>query len=159
MQLRLKLIYYVRSPKGPLRTKKAGFLRVRELCNFEGRHASDPYMKSTFLVCFILSFLFLASGCQKSQEAAQHINVVMRKYSIEPAVIHVKAGSPVALDVTTADVQHGFDVPDLGIKEAVQPGKTTTIEFTPKAKGEYNVKCGVICGPHHDDMAAKLVVE
>src|SRR6185312_3773051 len=147
------------SPKGQIRTKKAGFSRVRGLCNFRGRHGSDPYMKSTFSLCFILSFLFLASGCQKNRGPAQHINVVMRKYSIEPAVIHVKAGSPVALDVTTADVQHGFDVPDLGIKEAVQPGKTTTIEFTPKAKGEYNVKCGVICGPHHDDMAAKLVVD
>ena len=125
------------------------------------RHGSDPvYMKTNFLLFLILlSFLFFAAGCHKSEGSGQHINVVMRKYTIEPAVIRVKSGQPVSLDVTTADVQHGFDVPDLGIKEAVQPGRTTTITFTPKAKGEYAVKCGVICGPHHDDMTAKLVVE
>lgn len=106
-----------------------------------------------------LSFFFFAAGCHKSESTGQHINVVMRKYSIEPAVIHVKSGQPVSLDVTTADVQHGFDVPDLGIKEAVQPGRTTTINFTPRDKGEFAVKCGVICGPHHDDMTGKLVVE
>jgi cytochrome c oxidase subunit 2 len=106
-----------------------------------------------------LSFLLFAAGCHNGGAPGQHINVVMRKYSIEPAVIHVKSGQPVSLDVTTADVQHGFDVPDLGIKESVQPGRTTTINFTPKDKGEFAVKCGVICGPHHDDMAAKLVVE
>lgn len=122
---------------------------------------SDPlYMKTNSLLYLILlSFLFFAAGCHKSEGPGQHINVVMRKYAIEPAVIRVKSGQPVSLDVTTADVQHGFDVPDLGIKEAVQPGRTTTITFTPKAKGEYPVKCGIICGPHHDDMTAKLVVE
>src|SRR5690348_2652076 len=103
-------------------------------------------MKLIFSFCFC--FLLLIAGCQQSGQPAQHINVVMKKYSFEPSVIRVKAGQPVELDVTTADVQHGFDVPDLGIKEAVQPGKTTTIVFTPKAKGEFNVKCGVICGPH-----------
>lgn len=83
----------------------------------------------------------------------------MRRYSFDPSVIRVKAGEPVDLEVTTADVQHGFDVPELGIKEAVQPGRTTEIRFTPSKKGEYRVKCGVICGPHHDDMTAKLVVD
>lgn len=122
---------------------------------------SDPvYMKTnSWLFLILLSFLFFAAGCHRSEGPGQHINVVMRKYTIDPAVIRVKSGQPVSLDVTTADVQHGFDVPDLGIKEAVQPGHTTTITFTPKAKGEYPVKCGVICGPHHDDMTAKLVVE
>ena len=92
---------------------------------------SDPlYMKTNFsLYLILLSFLFFAAGCHKSEGPGPHINVVMRKYTIEPAVIRVKSGQPVSLDVTTADVQHGFDVPDLGIKEAVQPGRTTTITF------------------------------
>lgn len=83
----------------------------------------------------------------------------MKKYAIEPAVIQVKSGQKVELEVTTADVQHGFDVPELGIKESVQPGKTTVISFVAPAKGEYKVVCGVICGPHHEEMLAKLVVQ
>ena len=117
-------------------------------------------MKTIYSSCLILlSFLFFAAGCQQNQAPAQHITVVMKKYSIEPSVIHVKAGQPVALQVSTADVQHGFDVPDLGIKEPVQPGHPATINFTPKARGEYKIACGVICGPHHEEMTAKLVVE
>jgi len=65
----------------------------------------------------------------------------------------------VALDVTSADVQHGLDIPELGIKRPVQPGVTTTITFTAPARGEYRIACGVICGPHHEDMTARLVVE
>jgi cytochrome c oxidase subunit 2 len=107
----------------------------------------------------LLSFLFLASGCQKKSAPDRHVRVVMRKYSIEPSVIRAKPGERVELEVTTADVQHGLDIPDLGVKEPVQPGRATTITFTAPARGEYRVACGVICGLHHDDMVGKLVVE
>lgn len=118
-------------------------------------------MKPTYFFGFIilLSFVFLGSGCQKNEAPAQHIAIVMKKYRIEPSVIRLRAGQPVALVVSTADVQHGFDVPDLGIKEPVQPGRPATIRFTPKNKGEYKISCGIICGPHHEEMTAKLVVE
>ena len=111
------------------------------------------------LVSGAISLLFIFAGCQKAKPPAQTINVVMKKYDIQPNVIRVKSGELVELDVTTADVQHGLDVPELGIKESVQPGRTTKITFTPANKGEFKVVCGVICGPHHDDMVGKLVVE
>lgn len=109
-----------------------------------------------FLICLVCLLLV---GCQKKTGPTEHITVVMKKYSIEPALIRVKSGKNIELEVTTSDVQHGFDVPELGIKEPVQPGRTTSISFVAPAKGEYKVTCGVICGPHHDDMVAKLVVE
>jgi len=111
---------------------------------------------------FLLTFasLLLAIGCRsKSDPSATHIKVVMKKYSIEPAIIHVKAGQTTQLEVTTADVQHGFDVPDMGIKEPVRAGETAIVTLKSPPKGEYKVVCGIICGPHHDDMVAKLVVE
>ena len=102
----------------------------------------------------------MALGCHgSSNSSAQRIKVVMKKYTIEPAVIHVKAGQTTELEITTADVQHGFDVPDLGIKEPVRPGDTAIVTLKSPPKGEYKVVCGIICGPHHDDMVAKLVVE
>jgi heme/copper-type cytochrome/quinol oxidase subunit 2 len=107
----------------------------------------------------LLVFAVLASGCQRRQPADEHIQVVMKKYSIEPAVIRVKSGERIELNLSTTDVQHGLDIPALGIKEPVQPGRTTRVYFTAPAKGEYQMACGVICGPHHDDMVGKLVVE
>jgi len=113
------------------------------------------------LAFLALSFAMFTVGCQGHPKPAAdaHIQVVMRKYAIEPAVIHVKAGQITELDVSTADVQHGFDVPDLGIKEPVRSGQPAVITLNHPPKGEYLVKCGIICGPHHDDMVAKLVVE
>jgi len=111
------------------------------------------------VILYFLSFTFLLWGCQKKKPADATIQVVMKKYTIEPTVIRVKSGQRVELSITTADVQHGFDLPALGIKEAVQPGKTTTVLFTAPAPGEYKVACGILCGPHHDDMTGKLVVD
>jgi cytochrome c oxidase subunit II len=117
--------------------------------------------KTAFISLMFCGSMALFTGCKGEQAAGpiEHIQVVMRKYAIEPAVIKVKSGSNVDLEITTADVQHGFDVPQLGIKEPVQPGKPTHVKLKAPAKGEYEVVCGVICGPHHDDMTAKLVVE
>lgn len=106
-----------------------------------------------------LSFIFLALGCQKKIPADEHIRVTMKKYAIEPSVIRVKSGEIVELEITAADVQHGFDIPDLGIKTPVQPGKPATVTFKAPARGEYRIACGVICGPHHEDMVGKLVVQ
>jgi heme/copper-type cytochrome/quinol oxidase subunit 2 len=41
----------------------------------------------------------------------------------------------------------------------VRTGQPTIVTLKNPAKGEYKVVCGIICGPHHDDMEAKLVVE
>jgi cytochrome c oxidase subunit 2 len=111
------------------------------------------------LAFLALSFAKFATGCQKQSHADQRIQVVMKKYAIEPAVIHVRSGQITELEVSTADVQHGFDVPGLGIKEPVRSGQPAVITLKNPPKGEYKVVCGIICGPHHEDMQAKLVVE
>jgi heme/copper-type cytochrome/quinol oxidase subunit 2 len=107
----------------------------------------------------LLGGVVIATGCERRQPADEHIQVVMKKYSIEPAVIRVKAGERIELNLSTSDVQHGLDIPALGIKEPVQPGRITRVYFTAPSKGEYKMVCGVICGPHHEDMVGKLVVE
>jgi cytochrome c oxidase subunit 2 len=118
-------------------------------------------MNRYLLPLLALCFAILAVGCQNRPKSAAdaHIQVVMKKYTIEPAVIHVKAGQTTELEVSTSDVQHGFDVPALGIKEPVRSGQPAIVTLKNPPKGEYKVVCGIICGPHHDDMVAKLVVE
>jgi cytochrome c oxidase subunit II len=116
--------------------------------------------KNLHFFLLTLGFLMVLAGCRShSTPPDAHIQVVMKKYTIEPAVIHVKAGKVTELEVSTSDVQHGFDVPSLRIKEPVRPGQPAIITLKSPAKGEYKVVCGIICGPHHDDMEAKLVVE
>lgn len=117
--------------------------------------------QGVFIFLMLCVCVSLTGGCRGNQETGpvEHVSVIMKRYTIEPLVIKVKSGDNVDLLVTTPDVQHGFDIPQLGIKESVQPGKPTHVKFKAPAKGEYEVVCGIICGPHHDDMQAKLVVE
>lgn len=118
-------------------------------------------MNKSLLPLFALTLVLLPIGCrnQPKSSADAHIHVVMKKYTIEPPVIHVKANQTTELEISTADVQHGFDVPGLKIKEPVRSGQPATVTLKNPPKGEYKVVCGIICGPHHDDMEAKLVVE
>jgi len=116
-------------------------------------------MNKSVLPLFALTLAVLAVGCRNKPTADAHIQVVMKKYTIEPAVIHVKANQVTELEISSADVQHGFDVPGLGIKEPVRSGQPAIVTLKNPPKGEYKVECGIICGPHHDDMVAKLVVE
>lgn len=113
--------------------------------------------KNRIFILFTFLALCSISGC--SRHTTEHVKVVMKKYEFEPAVIKVKSGDTVELELSTVDVQHGFDIPQLGIHVPVPKGKSTVFSFKAPDKGEYQIKCGVICGPHHDDMQAKLVVE
>ena len=111
-------------------------------------------MKRALFLLLLFSFTL---ACNREPDVK--IDVVMKKYTITPAEIRVKKGQTVQLTVSTADVQHGFSVPDLGIKEPIQKGKPAVIVFQARKAGTFPVACSIICGPGHDDMAAKIVVE
>jgi cytochrome c oxidase subunit II len=111
------------------------------------------------LILLLAVVIFVAdSGCQSKPQPVT-LKVTMKKYSISPNEIRVKQGQPVTLEVSTADVQHGFQVEGLKIDEPIQPRKPAVITFTPAQKGEYKMECDIICGPHHDDMQGKIIVE
>ena len=87
------------------------------------------------------------------------IQVKMKKYSFDPAVIRVKHGDVVELEVSTADVQHGFSIPELDVREPVPRGHTATVRFRAEQRGQFKIRCSILCGPGHDDMQGTLIVE
>ncbi len=101
----------------------------------------------------------LLAGCNRQKAEAVHIQVTAHRYGFEPAVIHIKKGQDVVLEVSTSDVQHGFEVKELGIDEPIQPGKPALVSFKADKAGEYKIDCSIICGPGHDRMQSKIVVE
>lgn len=112
------------------------------------------------LAPFFLALAFCS--CEKHRQPSKapiHVQVTMRRFEIEPNVIRVKQGENVVLDVSSKDVEHGFEVEDLGINEPIQPGKPAQISLDTSKKGEFLVDCSILCGPGHDDMTAKIVVE
>jgi cytochrome c oxidase subunit 2 len=112
------------------------------------------------LLYVVISAIALSTtGCATAPKATHQVSVTMKKYEISPAEIRIKRGEEVEFHISTTDVQHGFAVPALGINEPVQPLHPAVFAFTPQQKGEFEVKCGVLCGAGHDRMQAKLIVE
>ena len=104
-------------------------------------------------------FLVLSSGCNLNKRPPVRVKITAHKYSYEPPVIHVKQGEQVELEISTTDVQHGFEAKGLGIDESIQKGKPAIVIFKAERRGEYSVNCDIICGPGHDGMEGKIVVD
>jgi len=72
--------------------------------------------------------------------------------------LHLPAGQPVRLILSTEDVIHSFFVPAFRIKQDAVPGRYTSISFTPTRAGEYWLHCAEYCGTDHARMGGRVVV-
>jgi len=110
---------------------------------------------------FLLIPALVISGCSKAPEnqPPRTIQVEMKKYTITPAEIRVKQGEAIDLEITSADTEHGFDVPELKISEPVKKGMPARVRLDTSRKGTFKVECGIICGARHDEMRAQVVIE
>lgn len=98
-------------------------------------------------------------GCSRFSSKPVRIDITARKYKFEPSEIRVKRGTVVELHITSQDVQHGFDIPDLGMKEPIPKLGTAVVRFHADKRGEFRIACGIVCGPGHDDMQGRIIVE
>jgi cytochrome c oxidase subunit II len=72
--------------------------------------------------------------------------------------LHVPAGRPVKLIMTSQDVIHSFFMPVFRIKQDVLPGRYTILWFTATKAGDYHVFCSQYCGTDHARMIGHVVV-
>ncbi len=66
--------------------------------------------------------------------------------------IYVPESRLVYIDLQSADVIHGFWVPQMGGKVQAIPGTVNHIAFTPLKKGSYLGECANFCGVQHAKM-------
>jgi len=91
------------------------------------------------------------------------IKVEVNDYGWDPAVINVKTGETVTIEITnTGKMPHGIFVPQLGINEGVRSRKTIQVDITaPDEPVELPIMCSdPMCGTmiQHNGMVASLVV-
>ena len=104
-----------------------------------------------------VQLMLLAATLAAAQEKI--IPVTAEKFKFTPAVIELKLGEPVVLELTTLDRKHGFQVPDLKIDENIEPGKVTRVRIVPDKAGTFLFHCDVFCGSGHEEMAGEIVVK
>jgi cytochrome c oxidase subunit 2 len=95
---------------------------------------------------------------QAAVAAARVIKVTAKKFEFKPAVITVKKGELVELELTTSDRRHGFDAPELAIHAEIKPGPPTRVQFRPDKAGHFPFHCSVFCGDGHEEMTGEIVV-
>jgi len=74
------------------------------------------------------------------------------------AVLRVKAGQTVRLELISEDVIHSLYINDLGVKKDAVPGRTNVLYITPLVPGKYLIQCAEFCGQGHYSMYTWLEV-
>lgn len=87
------------------------------------------------------------------------IEITAKQFEFSQTEIRLKVGVPVKMELRTADVLHGFNCPELGIRAEIRPGDVTKISFTPTKPGEFAFFCDIFCGEGHAKMTGKFIVE
>lgn len=72
--------------------------------------------------------------------------------------LHVPAGQPIKLIMTSQDVIHSFYIPDFRVKQDVLPKRYTTMWFHPTKVGRFRLFCTEYCGTEHSRMGGWVTV-
>lgn len=72
--------------------------------------------------------------------------------------LHLPAGRPVHIHVTSADVIHSFWVPRLGPKIDAVPGRTNVLRLQADEAGSFRGQCSEFCGTGHAHMVLRVQV-
>lgn len=73
--------------------------------------------------------------------------------------IHVPAGRPTRLRLTTNDVIHSLWIPRLNGKLDMTPGRATELVLRPAEPGTYRGFCAEFCGTQHARMGLRIVAQ
>jgi cytochrome c oxidase subunit II len=73
--------------------------------------------------------------------------------------LHIPVNRPVIMEISSKDVIHNFDLPNMRIAQDATPGSLIPMWFKPLKTGTYEVICGQLCGLGHYSMKGSVVVD
>ena len=123
-------------------------------------------MKRTIVVTIIvvLGAIGMAAGWRRfataaaTPEAEQVVQITAKRFEYNPNEITLKKGVPVILELTALDRDHGFKLPEFGVRADVKLGEVARVRVVPDHTGRFEFRCDVFCGDGHEDMAGEIVV-
>ncbi len=107
-----------------------------------------------------LSGEFVESNLGTAIEAdgSATVRFIAEQYDFIPRCVQVPAGTPVKFRLTSADVVHGFLLPDTNVNTMVVPGFIAEVRTQFAQQGEYAMPCNEFCGLGHHAMWASVKV-
>lgn len=73
--------------------------------------------------------------------------------------VHIPAGRPVLMELTSRDVIHSIWVPSLTGKKDLMPGYTRSLWFRADTPGVYRGQCAEFCGLEHAKMGMLVIAQ
>jgi cytochrome c oxidase subunit II len=104
---------------------------------------------------------------RRPPEGAMEVHVVARQWmwkfqhpggQMEIDRLHVPAGRPVKLLMTSQDVIHSLFIPAFRTKADVLPGRSNMNWFEATRPGRYRLFCTQYCGTGHSSMVGEVIV-
>jgi cytochrome c oxidase subunit 2 len=84
------------------------------------------------------------------------LKIEATNFQFDQPEYHVKAGSTMKVTLKNVEGVHGVEIQGLGVTlDSNNPSKEVTFD----KPGTYPIRCAVLCGPGHNDMVSKLIVE
>jgi cytochrome c oxidase subunit 2 len=87
------------------------------------------------------------------------IAMTARRFRYEPSEVILKVGEAVVIEVTSLDLVHGLNIPDLKQRFDLVPGRLTRIPLMPMKAGVIEFVCDNFCGDGHEEMHGRFVVQ
>ena len=97
-------------------------------------------------------------GLRRLLDGSYEAYYVAETFEFNPSRLQVPVGSKVTFYVTSADVVHGFFIPNTDINMMAIPGWVNEETHTFTHRGEYLLICHEYCGIDHQDMFGKIEV-
>ncbi len=97
-------------------------------------------------------------GTAVEPDGSVTVRVIAEQYDFVPHCVQVPVGTPVKFRLTSADVVHGFLLPDTNVNTMVVPGFVAEVRTSFTTLGEYAMPCHEFCGLGHHAMWAHVSV-
>jgi len=101
----------------------------------------------------------LPAGVDLATVPETTLTITAENSHFTPDLVHVKAGTLVSLTIKSIEGTHGFAISEYGIDQEIEEGKSVTVKFYPRDKGEISFRCTHFCGLGHFGMNGKVLVE
>ncbi|MEO6508744.1 MAG: hypothetical protein ABIO02_02215 [Patescibacteria group bacterium] len=95
----------------------------------------------------------------KMKDSLDEVDIMAERFMFSPMMVRLRKGRSTKIVLTTNDVQHGLNVPQLNLNLSAYPGRPAEAMITPQLTGEFTASCSLYCGDKHSDMKMTFIVE
>jgi cytochrome c oxidase subunit 2 len=97
-------------------------------------------------------------GTALESDGSATVRIIAQQYDFIPRCVEVPVDTPVTFRLTSADVIHGFLLPDTNVNTMVMPGFVAEVRTTFSHLGDYQMPCHEFCGLGHHGMWTHVMV-